>query len=70
MDSNYKSIYVGNLIEAQSIAAKLKQVDIIAVVKDEGESARLAGFASTGLGDAEVFVHKDEFELSQKHLNL
>jgi hypothetical protein len=69
MNSNYRSIYVGNLIEAQSIAAKLKEINIIAVVKDEGESARRAGFASAGLGDVKVFVHKDEFELSKKHLN-
>jgi hypothetical protein len=30
MNSNYRSIYVGNLIEAQSIAAKLKEINIIA----------------------------------------
>lgn len=68
MDSNYKSIYVGNLIGAQSIVAKLKEIGIIAVLKDEADSARLAGFASSMLGEAEVFVHNDELEQAEKLL--
>lgn len=70
MDSNYKRIYIGNLIEAQSIVAKLKEIDIIAVLKDEAESARLAGFASSMLSEAEVFVHNDELDQAEKALNL
>ena len=70
MDSNYTSIYVGNLIKAQSIASKLKEIGIIAVVKDEAESARMAGFASVILDQAEVFVHNDELEDAKSILKL
>lgn len=69
MDSNYKSIYVGNLIGAQSMVEKLKRLGIIAVLKNEAESARLAGFASSMLGEAEVFLHNDELEVAEKVLD-
>ena len=35
---------------------------IEAILKDEAESARLAGFASSMLGQVDVYVHKDEVE--------
>lgn len=69
MDSNYTRIFIGNSAEAQSIVSRLKEIDIIAVVKDEAESARLAGFASSMLGDTEVFVHNDELERAEKVLD-
>lgn len=69
METNYTRVFIGNTAEAQSIVSKLKDIDIIAVVKDEAESARLAGFASAMLGDAEVFVHNDELEKAKKALN-
>lgn len=68
MDSNYTRIFVGNRIEAQSITARLKTKGITAVVKDEGESARLAGFASSFLNEAEVYVHKDELVQAEEIL--
>lgn len=69
MDTNYTRIFVGNTAKAQSIVSRLKDIGIIAVVKDEAESARLAGFASSMLGDAEVFVHNDELEQAEKILD-
>lgn len=69
MDSNYKRIFVGNRIEAQAITSRLKEIGIVAVVKDEGESARKAGFASSLLDEAEVYVHNDELEKAEKALN-
>lgn len=69
MDSNYTRIFVGSSAEAQSIVNRLKEIGIVAVVKDEAESARLAGFASSMLGDAEVFVHNDELEKTEKALD-
>lgn len=35
---------------------------IEAIIKDEAESARLAGFASSMLGQVDLFVNKDEVE--------
>jgi len=69
MDTNYTRIFIGNTAEAQSIVSRLKDIGIIAVVKDEAESARLAGFASSMLGEAEVFVHNDELEQAEKVLD-
>ena len=70
MDSNYTRIFVGNTAEAQSIVSRLEDVNIVAIVKDEAESARLAGFASSMLGQAEVYVHNDELEKAKKVLDL
>jgi len=69
METNYTRIFIGNTAEAQSIVSRLKDIGIIAVVKDEAESARLAGFASSMLGEAEVFVHNDELEQAEKALD-
>jgi len=69
MDTNYTRIFIGNIAEAQGIVSRLKDIGIIAVVKDEAESARLAGFASSMLGEAEVFVHNDELKKAEKTLN-
>ena len=44
------------------MVSKLHEIGIEAVVKDEAESARLAGFASSMLGQVDLFVHKDELE--------
>lgn len=71
MDSNYTRIYFGNTIESQKIVNQLKEIGIVAVVKDQANSARLAGFASpaAALGEAEVFVHNDELERAEKVLD-
>ena len=52
----------------EKLSNKLKEIDIKAIIKDEGESARLAGFASSLLDEAEVFVHKDEVVKAKAHL--
>ena len=38
-------------------------------VKDEAESARLAGFASSMLGQVDLLVHKDEEEKALTIIN-
>lgn len=40
MKSNYTKIYSGNRFTAERIKAKLKEIDISPVVKDESNSAR------------------------------
>ncbi|MBT8299006.1 MAG: DUF2007 domain-containing protein [Maribacter sp.] len=62
MTSNYKKIFTGESLLAKQIVGKLHEIGIEAVVKDEAESARLAGFASSMLGQVDLFVHKDEVE--------
>ena len=69
MTSNYKKIFTGDSIVAKQIASQLHEIGIEAVVKDEAESARLAGFASSMLGQVDIFVHKDEFEKAMVVVN-
>jgi hypothetical protein len=69
MDSNYKKIFSGNIFKTQQIVAKLHEIGIEAVVKDESESARLAGFAANDLAAKEVFVHQDELTKATAAVN-
>lgn len=69
MDSNYTRIFVGNAIVAKGVINQLEEIRITPVVKDEAESARLAGFASSMLNETEVYVHNDELERAENLLN-
>lgn len=60
--SNYTKIFTGSFIIVQLITDKLDAIGINAVVKDETESARLAGFGSSIPGLQELYVHKDELD--------
>ena len=60
MESNYTKIFTGNSFVAQRIVGELHLIGIEAIIKDEPESARLAGFATTTAGLVDLFVHKDE----------
>ena len=64
MATDYIKVFGGNKIEAQRIKLTLQDNNIKAVIKDETESARLAGFGSPLPELIEVFVHKDEEEQS------
>lgn len=65
MESHFKRIYTGSLVNAQHIEEKLKEIDITPVIKNESESGRLAGFAPPVFGQVQVFVHEDEFERAE-----
>lgn len=66
-DSNYIKVFTGDFIIVQRIISDLEKRNIIAVVKDETESARLAGFGGGILpGFQQVFVHKDELDKAVK----
>mgnify|MGYP001813676579 CR=1 FL=1 len=66
MTSDYKKIFTGDSMRAHRIVSKLHGIGIEAVVKDEAESARLAGFASAMLGQVDLYVNKDEVEQAMK----
>jgi hypothetical protein len=61
-ESEYTKIYYGNFILVTRVKNELEKADIIPIIKDEGESQRLAGYASMNAGFQEVFVHNDELE--------
>jgi len=62
MESDYIKIYSGNALMGKRIELALLDLGIAPVVKDEGESARLAGFASSMLGNIDIYVNEDEKE--------
>jgi hypothetical protein len=69
MKSNYKKIFTGESLATKQLVNKLHEIGIEAVVKDEAESARLAGFASSMLGQVDLYVHKDEVEKALTVIN-
>ena len=60
MDSKYKKVFGGNSIEAHRVELSLKDNNIEPILKDESESARLAGFGAPLSDLIQVFVHEDE----------
>ena len=62
METHYTKIYTGNFILIQLMVSRLEDVGISAIVKDESESGRLAGFGAPIQGQQELFVHNDELD--------
>ena len=60
--TEYTKIYNGNFILVTRVKEELKRIWIVPIIKDEGESQRLAGYASMNNGFQEVFVHNDELD--------
>jgi len=60
MESNYSKLFAGSFIVAQRIVQNLKEQGISPIVKDETESARLAGFGTSTYGHQELYVHASE----------
>jgi len=61
-ETEYTKIYSGNFILTTRVIAELKAAGIVPIVKDEGESQRLAGYGSLNQGFQDVFVHNDELK--------
>tara|TARA_B110000902_G_C13722594_1_gene365751 strand:+ start:104 stop:331 length:228 start_codon:yes stop_codon:yes gene_type:complete len=60
MESNYSKLYAGSFIVVQLITQNLEKQGITPIVKDETESARLAGFGTPTYGFQELYVHASE----------
>ena len=61
----YKKIFSGSPLAVIALKEALIGVNIIPIIKDIVESARLAGFGVTS-NIQEVFVHPDEVEIAQQ----
>lgn len=59
-DTNYIKVFSGTFIYAQMIVNRLETVGINAIVKDESESARLAGFVSPIQGFQDIYISEEE----------
>ena len=60
MESNYSKLYAGSFIVVQLITQNLEKEGIAPIIKDETESARLAGFGTPAYGFQELYVHTSE----------
>ncbi len=60
MQIDYLCVFSGNHIDSLNVIDSLNKIDIHPIVKNESESARLAGF---GIIDnkKKIYVHRDEF---------
>ncbi|MDW5289751.1 putative signal transducing protein [Formosa sp. PL04] len=65
-DSNYIKVFTGSFLIIQLIVEQLDAVGINAIVKDESESGRLAGFGASIQGQQELYINKEEEETAVK----
>ncbi len=59
---DFIKIFTGNAIDVLALRNALEEKNIIAIIKDDSESARLAGFGMVAPGLQELFVHEDELD--------
>ena len=67
MSQAYIKIFTGSSMEVLAIKNTLESINIIPVIKDEAQSASLAGFGATP-DLLQVYVYKDELASAQKAL--
>lgn len=60
LESDYTKVFSGSFIIAQLVLDRLQNEGINAIVKDESESGRLAGFGSSIQGFQELYVSNEE----------
>ena len=64
--NKYHHLFTGSSIEVLSISNLLYELKIKPVIKDQGESARLAGFGNTIPLIQEIYLHEDEIDKGKK----
>ena len=67
--TEYTKVYYGNFILVTRVKDELEHVGIVPIVKDEGESQRLAGYASMNQGFQDLYVHNDELDKAMVIVN-
>lgn len=67
--SEYTRVYYGNFILVIRMKEELENIGIVPIIKDEGESQRLAGYASMNQGYQEIYVHNDELNKAMEIVN-
>lgn len=65
---SYLHLFSGSSIDVLALRNALAKENISPVVKDEAESARLAGFGQTAPLMQRVFVHEDEYDKAKSIL--
>ena len=67
-NSDYSLLFTGSIIEVLALKHALAEKKNFPVIKDESESARLAGFGISNPSVQQVFLHKDEVVMGEKIL--
>jgi hypothetical protein len=67
MDDSFKLLFTGSLIEVQRLRVNLEEQDIYPLIKDENESARLAGFGAPSMMQ-QLWVPSSAFEKAKGFL--
>ncbi|WP_179345258.1 putative signal transducing protein [Winogradskyella ursingii] len=67
--SEYRKVFYGSFIIATRVKNELEQIGITPIIKDEGESQRLAGYGSMTQGYQDVLVHQDEYDKAMEIVN-
>lgn len=65
MNESFSLLFSGSIVDVQSVKAILEENDIYPIIKDESESARLAGFGAPSMMQ-QLFVPKSELEKAKK----
>jgi len=64
-DTTYNKIFSGSFIIVQLAKDRLESAGINAIIKDESESGRLAGFGASIQGYQELYVSDEELAQAQ-----
>lgn len=64
MEDSFTLLYTGSLIEVQRLKTVLEEQKIFPIIKDENESARLAGFGAPSMMQ-QLWVPSATFELAK-----
>lgn len=67
MSDSFRLLYTGNRVDVQRIKALLEENNIFPIIKDESESARLAGFGAPTLMQ-QLWVPASEVENAKAFL--
>ena len=67
--ADYFHLFTGSIVEVLALRQVLAEKKIFPVIKDESESARLAGFGISYPSVQQVYLHKDEIEIGKKILD-
>ncbi|WP_396596422.1 putative signal transducing protein [Dokdonia sp. R86516] len=66
-DSRYEKIHTGSIIEIKRLQTILEEKDIPSIVRDDNESAKLAGYALGSPDQSRLLVDK-EYLVKAKHI--
>jgi len=67
MSNSFSLLYTGNIVDVQRLKVLLEESDIFPIIKDETESARLAGFGAPTMMQ-QLWVLSSEVEKAKTFL--